>query len=198
MPQVDLPTVLSFVFVAITAITFHEAAHGYVAMRCGDDTAKKRGRVTLNPIAHIHPIGTILFPAILYLIHAPFLFGYAKPVPVSWQNLRRPKRDMVLVAAAGPAMNFLLAACFAAVALGLGLADIAAPPPWLLNTLALGVMFNLWIGLFNLIPIPPLDGSKVVAGFLPDSWARRYVGFRRPLVFKEPPPKDPPGPVVNL
>ena len=189
----DLATVLSFAFVAITAITFHEAAHGYVASRLGDDTAKARGRVTLNPFAHIDLVGTIAIPTILYLIRAPFLFGWAKPVPVSWQNLRHPKRDMMLVAAAGPLMNFLLAAGFAAVAVGLGLADVKAPPPWLLDTLAMGVAFNLWIGAFNLIPIPPLDGSKVVAGLLPDSWAARYVGFRR----KPPQPKEPPGPIVN-
>jgi Zn-dependent protease len=178
----------------VIAITFHEAAHGFVAHRLGDNTAYNLGRVSFNPIRHIDPFGTLVMPAILLMAHSPFLFGYAKPVPVSWQNLHHPKRDMMLVAGAGPATNFLLAAAFAAATAGLDVFGVSEPPIWLMDGLAMGVTFNLWIGLFNLIPVPPLDGSKVIAGLLPDSWAARYVGFRR----MPRPPKEPPGPVVNL
>ncbi len=167
-----------FVLVALIAITFHEAAHACVAAWLGDDTARSRGRVTLNPLKHIDLVGTILLPALLYLIHAPFLFGYAKPVPVNGSKLRHPKRDMMLVAAAGPGANLLLAILFSGAGLLLMRNEVAMPY-WLDEALGTGVWLNLWLAIFNLIPIPPLDGSKVVAGFLPDAIAARFLGLGR-------------------
>jgi Zn-dependent protease len=184
MPQNLLPTLIDIVsvlpifVVALFAITFHEAAHGFVAWACGDDTAKRLGRVSLNPIRHIDLIGTILLPAVLYLIHAPFLFGWAKPVPVDWTKLRHFKRDMMLVAAAGPGANFLLAGLSFGAIVGLFALGFW-PPVWLRGALSISVAFNLLLGVFNLIPIPPLDGSKVLAGLLPEKWAMRLLGFGR-------------------
>ena len=173
----DILPVLPVFAVALLAITFHEAAHAFVANACGDDTAKSLGRVSLNPIPHIDPIGTILLPAFLYLIHAPFLFGWAKPVPVDWSKLRHLRRDMMLVAAAGPGANFLLAA----VSSGLLFAAYRAAltPGWLVQALSISVAFNLLLGVFNLLPIPPLDGSKVLAGLLPEKWGLRLLGLGR-------------------
>lgn len=162
----------ALVAVALIAITFHEAAHAYAAWACGDDTAKRLRRTSLNPIRHIDLVGTILLPALLYVLHAPFLIGWAKPVPVDWSKLRNWHRDMGIVAAAGPAANFALAAVSAA-------ALMAVPPAWLAETLRLSVMLNLALGILNLIPIPPLDGSKVLAAFLPEAWALKILGARR-------------------
>jgi len=150
----------------IVAITFHEAAHGFVARRFGDDTATKAGRVTLNPLRHIDPVGTIVLPAFLLLTHAGFVFGYAKPVPVNFGALRNPKRDMIWVAAAGPAMNILLAAISAAL-LGTVLGIGSSLPQWLPVVLWSSVEINLVLAVLNLWPIPPLDGSKIAVGLLP-------------------------------
>jgi Zn-dependent protease len=150
----------------IVAITLHEAAHGFVARHYGDDTAEKAGRVTLNPLKHIDLFGTILLPAFLLLTKAGFLFGWAKPVPVDFSALRHPKRDMIWVAAAGPAMNILLA-----LLSGLGLAALVLlkmnPPAWLALLLVSSVEINLVLAVLNLWPIPPLDGSKIAVGLLP-------------------------------
>lgn len=151
---------------AILAITLHEAAHGYVARRFGDDTATKAGRVTLNPLKHIDPVGTIILPAFLLLSHAGFVFGYAKPVPVNFGALRNPKRDMIWVAAAGPGMNILLAA-ISALLLGIVAAVASAVPQWLPLLLWSSVEINLILAVLNLWPIPPLDGSKIAVGLLP-------------------------------
>jgi Zn-dependent protease len=199
--QPVLAAVLSavpFIAVALVAITFHEAAHAITAAACGDDTARNLGRASLNPIRHIDLFGTILLPLFLYLVHSPFLIGWAKPVPVNWSNLRYWRRDMMLVAAAGPAANFALAGVSSA-------AMIAAlrfgwTPVWLTQTLVASVALNLVLGVFNLIPIPPLDGSKVLAGFLPEKWALRIAGLRRrrqglnwhTAVFREGIPPKPP------
>jgi Zn-dependent protease len=159
-----------FALPAIIAITFHEAAHGYVARHFGDDTAEKRGRITLNPLKHIDPVGTILLPALLVLAHTGFIFGYAKPVPVNPNALYHPRRDMVWVAAAGPAMNVLLAlASFALVwpAARTGLAVRL----WLLPMLMNSILINVLLAVFNLIPLPPLDGGKVAVGLLPNALA---------------------------
>jgi len=172
----DVLSVVSFTAVALIAITFHEAAHAFVANACGDDTAKSLGRVSLNPIRHIDLVGTILLPAFLYAINAPFLFGWAKPVPVNWGNLRNWRRDMVLVAAAGPAANFALAGISSA--LMVGALQIGWTPVWLAKTLVSATALNLLLAVFNLIPVPPLDGSKVLAGFLPEKWALRLAGLR--------------------
>ncbi|KPF97316.1 peptidase M48 [Rhodopseudomonas sp. AAP120] len=150
----------------LIAITFHEAAHAYAARMCGDDTAWMLGRVTLNPIKHIDPFGTVLLPLLLLAMQSPFLFGYAKPVPVNFRGLRHPRRDMILVAAAGPAINIVLALI---AALGLRLiGDVSgAAGEWLLRNLANALLINVVLAIFNLIPIPPLDGGRIAVGALP-------------------------------
>jgi Zn-dependent protease len=161
----------------IIAITFHEAAHGYVALHFGDSTAKDEGRVTLNPLKHVDPFGTILLPAILYFT-AGFLFGYAKPVPVKFGQLRNPRWDMIWVAIAGPAMNIALAivsAILLRIALTQGLTDESP----FVRVLMSSVYLNAILAVFNMLPLPPLDGSKVVAPFLPIELARPYLALER-------------------
>ena len=154
----------------LVAITFHEAAHGWVALRLGDDTAYRLGRVTFNPIAHVDPVGTLIIPGCLLLFGAPFLFGYAKPVPVHFERLYNPRRDMLLVAAAGPAINIVLA-CMSAL-----LVNVAALLPgeaqvWALSMLEKSILINLILAVFNMLPIPPLDGGRIAVGLLPRNLA---------------------------
>lgn len=155
---------------AIVAITFHEAAHGYVARYLGDDTAALRGRVTLNPLKHIDAVGTILLPAILVLLNTGLIFGYAKPVPVNPNALFHPKRDMVWVAAAGPAMNVVLALLSFLLIFPARLTGHAASY-WLVLILFDSIITNLLLAIFNMLPIPPLDGGKVAVGLLPKAIA---------------------------
>jgi len=147
----------------LLAIILHEIAHGVVANRLGDDTAKVSGRLTLNPIPHIDPIGTIALPLMLTIVGSPFLFGWAKPVPVNFRNLHNPKRDMIAVAAAGPATNIALALISAAAA---HIFD-ALGSSWLTVMAVIGVKINVVLAVFNLLPILPLDGGRVLFGLLP-------------------------------
>ena len=150
----------------VFAITLHEAAHGYVARMFGDQTAWMLGRVTLNPLKHIYPVGTILVPGVLLLTCAPFLFGWAKPVPVNFGNLRHPKRDMVWVAGAGPASNFVMA-IFWALLLGAAAPGSVIASDGLQEVAQYGIMINLVLMALNLLPIPPLDGGRIAVGLLP-------------------------------
>jgi Zn-dependent protease len=157
------------------AITVHEVAHGWVALKLGDRTAQMLGRLTLNPFKHIDPIGTVLVPGLLLLLGG-FVFGWAKPVPVSYQNLHQPKRDMAWVAAAGPAANFIMAVIWAIIAkLGLMLihADITLGQPMMFMGVA-GVLINTMLMMLNLLPIPPLDGSRVLSSWLPGPMAYKF------------------------
>jgi len=150
----------------LLAITLHEAAHGFVAHWLGDDTAWKLGRVSLNPLRHIDPFGTILLPAMLLFAHSPFLFGYAKPVPVNFRALREPRSGMVLVALAGPATNIVLAIA-AAAAFHLMPFVPADYAQWVADNLKNMIVINVVLAVFNMMPIPPLDGGRVAVGILP-------------------------------
>lgn len=160
----------------LIAITFHEAAHAYAAWKLGDDTAHRLGRVSFNPFRHIDLFGTVLLPAVLLLTRAPLLFGWAKPVPVASRRLRRPRRDMMLVALAGPASNLALALVSALLMRVAGLLPEAA---WVTAMLQRSILINLVLAIFNMIPIPPLDGGRIVAGLLPPSLARYLARLER-------------------
>ena len=161
-----LQTVLIYALPVLFAITVHEAAHGYAARHFGDNTAYMLGRITLNPIKHIDPIGTILMPIMLYFATSgAFLFGYAKPVPVNFGHLRNPKRDMVWVALAGPASNFIQAIVWAVVMITL--VGTGVEERFFLEMARAGVLVNLVMWAFNLFPVPPLDGGRILVGLLP-------------------------------
>jgi Zn-dependent protease len=161
-----IQTVLIYALPVLFAITVHEAAHGYVARSLGDNTAYAAGRVTLNPFNHIDPIGTILMPLMLYFATSgAFLFGYAKPVPVNFGALRHPKRDMVWVALAGPASNFIQAILWAIAIVFL--AGYGVQERFFIEMCKAGVLVNLVMWAFNLFPLPPLDGGRVLVGLLP-------------------------------
>ena len=171
-----------WVLPVLIAITFHEAAHGYVAWNLGDDTAKRQGRVTFNPLAHVDPFGTVLLPGLLIATGAPFLFGYAKPVSVNFGQLRQPRRDMVWVALAGPGINVLLA-----VASAFLLHLVAALPTgadlWAARMLSNSVALNLLLAVFNMLPLPPLDGGRVAVGLLPYNLALPLAKLERFGIF---------------
>lgn len=164
----------------VIAIVFHEVAHGWVARALGDPTAARLGRLTLNPLKHVDPVGTVLLPGLLALTHLP-VFGWAKPVPVDARRLPNPRRDMMLVGAAGPAMNFALAA-LAAILLGLmargGPGEATGAAAFIQANLVNFIGINLFLALFNLLPVPPFDGSHIIEGLLPEGLARGYSRLR--------------------
>lgn len=165
----------------IFAITVHEAAHGWVAKKYGDNTAHQQGRLTLNPIKHIDPLGTVILPGLLLILKTGFIFGWAKPVPVDPRNFKKPITDMAIVALAGPVSNLLMAIFWALIArLGMTIGtSFEAVAFSLIYSGIAGISVNLSLALLNLIPIPPLDGSRVVTALLPTRWAWRYNQLER-------------------
>lgn len=163
----------------LLAVTLHEAAHGWVAWKLGDDTARRMGRVTFNPIRHIDPFGTVLLPAmLLYFSGGSMMFGFAKPVPVNFRRLLRPRRDMVLVAAAGPGINLLLAVVSASlIHLAREIPGVAGL--WVGYNLENSLVINVFLCIFNLIPLPPLDGGRIAIGLLPGGLARPLARLER-------------------
>jgi Zn-dependent protease len=163
--------IVAWILPVLFAITVHETAHGWMALQLGDKTAMMLGRLTLNPFKHIDPLGTILIPGLMYML-AGFMFGWAKPVPVTWQNLRQPKRDMVFVAAAGPMSNLLMALLWAlAIRIGLALGDAGLA---LVFMGVAGIFINTILMVLNLLPLPPLDGGRVMTGLLPGPLAYKF------------------------
>ena len=163
------------IVVFIIVIVVHELAHGYVAYKLGDTTAKDAGRLTLNPLAHADPIGTILLPAMLIIAHSPVVFGWAKPVPIDPRNFAKPKRDLLLTSLAGPTANFVLAVVFA-ILFKMGM-FLPHSPGW--TFLLTGIIISLILGIFNLMPIPPLDGSTIITTILPPGAAKKYMEMQK-------------------
>jgi len=165
----QLQEAIPLLLIVIASLSFHEAAHAWTADRLGDPTARMLGRITLNPLAHIDWIGTVLFPIVAMTSGAPLL-GWAKPVPVNFHNLKAPRRDFALIAAAGPLSNVVLAGAGAIVLFVIYDPSVAALH-WLFGLLAQAIAINVFLAVFNMIPVPPLDGGNVLAGFVPESTA---------------------------
>ncbi len=175
MTNVSLPVLISSIPIFIFAVIIHEVAHGWAAYRLGDPTAKYLGRLTLNPISHIDPIGTVVLPILLMIMNSPVVFGWAKPVPINFLALRNPKKDIIYVGLAGPLANiifaFILAALFRLFAV--------MHSPVLAELVFSSIVINLFLAAFNLIPLPPLDGSRILFGLLPARLAVRYMSIEK-------------------
>ncbi len=171
----DFQTLLIWVIPVLFAITLHEAAHGWVASKLGDHTARMMGRVTLNPVKHIDPVGTIVVPIALLIMSTGFIFGWAKPVPINFNALRSGKSGMIWVALAGPGANLIMAIGWLFVAFF----SINMNTPVLLKMAGAGIFINILLGVFNLLPIPPLDGSRVISALLPNPLAYKYNQLER-------------------
>ncbi len=183
MPALSVvQTIAIWVIPVLISITLHEAAHAWVAAKCGDTTAKALGRLSMNPFKHVDPIGTVLIPIIVATLSSfHFIFGWAKPVPIDWRKLKSPKRDIILVAGAGPLLNLILALCFAAcikVGMLYGIKN-SMLALFLVLTGQAGVLINLTLGFLNLIPILPLDGGRILLSLLTVKWARYYAQSER-------------------
>jgi len=171
--------IVVWILPVVFAITVHEVAHGWVAKKQGDPTASMLGRLTLNPIKHIDLLGTIVIPGLLLLSFTGFIFGWAKPVPVDARNFKNPRKSMALVAVAGPLANLLMAIGWALIARAGVMIELEIISLPLIYTGIAGISINLVLALINLIPIPPLDGSRIVSGILPNKWAWQYNRFER-------------------
>ena len=185
MTGLDIGQLVIIFGVLLFSLTVHESAHAWSAARLGDHTARRLGRISLNPVRHVDPIGTVLLPLVLFISGSPFVFGWAKPVPVNTANLKRPRQDFLYIAAAGPASNIILAVFASLVMSSVPVSPIdiggAALPLWSIAA----VMFelNLLLAVFNMVPVPPLDGGNVLAGLLPEGLARGFDQFIRPWGF---------------
>ncbi len=165
-------------FILYFSIVFHECSHGWIALLRGDDTAKRQGRLTLNPIPHIDPFGTILLPLLQWLTTHHVFFGFAKPVPIDPLKMKNPRRDMIWVSLAGPLSNLMLAVICGLLLRG-HLQQWIQLPRAVVYAVSVGCTINLWLALFNIIPIPPLDGSKIIASFLPQRYLYRWLYFEK-------------------
>jgi Zn-dependent protease len=172
-PMNSIQTFAVYALPILFAITLHEAAHAYAARYFGDNTAYSQGRMSLNPARHIDPVGTLLIPIVLFFVGSPFLFGYAKPVPIEYRNLRHPKRDMAWVALAGPAANLLMALLWMLFVVALSASN--AREEFFFRMGQAGVLTNLVIFAFNLFPVPPLDGGRVLISVLPNRAAYKFA-----------------------
>ncbi len=169
----DFQTLLIWVIPVLLAITLHEAAHGWMASKFGDHTARMMGRVTLNPVKHIDPVGTIVVPLALLIMSTSFIFGWAKPVPINFNALRSPKSGMIWVALAGPGANLIMAIGWIFIAI------LSINIPVMLKMAGAGIFINILLAVFNLLPIPPLDGSRVISALLPNPLAYKYNQLER-------------------